>query len=61
MVGAVDSTRPESGAGSTGESRAVDLKTNVPHSARIYDYLLGGKDNFPADREAAAALSARLV
>jgi hypothetical protein len=57
MVGAVDSTRPESGAGSTGESRAVDLKTNVPHSARIYDYLLGGKDNFPADREAAAEIT----
>lgn len=24
-----------------------------PHSARIYDYFLGGKDNFTADREAA--------
>jgi hypothetical protein len=34
---------------------AVDLRTNVPHPARVYDYLLGGKDNFPADREAAAA------
>ena len=22
-----------------------DLRTDVPHSARIYDYLLGGKDN----------------
>jgi O-methyltransferase involved in polyketide biosynthesis len=32
----------------------VDLKTDIAHSARIYDYLLGGKDNFPADREAAA-------
>jgi hypothetical protein len=31
----------------------VDLRTDVPHSARIYDYLLGGKDNFAADREAA--------
>ncbi|WP_026239436.1 SAM-dependent methyltransferase [Parafrankia discariae] len=31
----------------------VDLKTDVPHSARVYDYFLGGKDNFPADREAA--------
>jgi hypothetical protein len=29
----------------------------VPHSARIYDYLLGGKDNFAADREAAAAIT----
>jgi hypothetical protein len=27
---------------------AVDLNTSVPHSARIYDHLLGGKDNFVA-------------
>lgn len=27
--------------------------TGVPHSARVYDYLLGGKDNFQADRAAA--------
>ena len=26
---------------------------NVAHVARVYDYLLGGKDNFAADREAA--------
>ncbi|MQA94642.1 MAG: SAM-dependent methyltransferase [Streptosporangiales bacterium] len=31
----------------------MDLKTEVPHAARIYDYLLGGKTNFPADRAAA--------
>ncbi|GII64670.1 hypothetical protein Skr01_47550 [Sphaerisporangium krabiense] len=31
----------------------VNLRTNVPHSARVYDYLLGGKDNFEADRTAA--------
>jgi hypothetical protein len=35
---------------------AIDLRTDVPHSARIYDYLLGGKDNFPADRDAAEAV-----
>jgi O-methyltransferase involved in polyketide biosynthesis len=29
------------------------LKTDVPHSARLWNYLLGGKDNFAADREAA--------
>ncbi|KDA40814.1 hypothetical protein BMG523Draft_04382 [Frankia sp. BMG5.23] len=32
----------------------VDLKSDVPHSARVYDYILGGKENFPADRAAAA-------
>ncbi|MEU4427696.1 SAM-dependent methyltransferase [Actinoplanes sp. NPDC024001] len=31
----------------------VDLHTDRPHPARVYDYLLGGKDNFAADREAA--------
>ncbi|MCM3920759.1 SAM-dependent methyltransferase [Frankia sp. AiPs1] len=35
------------------ERNPVDLKTDQPHSARMYDYFLGGKDNFPADREAA--------
>jgi hypothetical protein len=29
------------------------LNTNVAHPARVYDYWLGGKDNFAADREAA--------
>ena len=32
---------------------SVDLRTDVPHPARMYDYYLGGKDNFPADRAAA--------
>jgi len=36
----------------------VDLRTDIAHSARIYDFLLGGKDNFAADREAAAAILA---
>jgi hypothetical protein len=31
----------------------VPLDTNVPHIARVYDYWLGGKDNFAADRELA--------
>jgi hypothetical protein len=29
-----------------------DIDTSVPHIARIYDYWLGGKDNFAADRAA---------
>ncbi|WP_433379142.1 SAM-dependent methyltransferase [Actinoplanes sp. CA-142083] len=31
----------------------MNLHTDRPHPARVYDYLLGGKDNFAADREAA--------
>jgi hypothetical protein len=31
------------------------VNASVPHPARIYDYWLGGKDNFEADREAAEA------
>ncbi|GAA2424227.1 SAM-dependent methyltransferase [Streptomyces glaucus] len=32
----------------------IDLELDRPHSARMYDYFLGGVTNFPADREAAA-------
>jgi hypothetical protein len=35
------------------QSARTDINTNVPHPARIYDYWLGGKDNFAADRDAA--------
>ncbi len=31
------------------------IDTSVPHPARVYDYWLGGKDNFEADRQAAQA------
>ncbi|TDD98194.1 SAM-dependent methyltransferase [Actinomadura rubrisoli] len=34
----------------------MNLQTGIPHSARIYDYILGGKDNYPADRAAAASI-----
>jgi S-adenosyl methyltransferase len=30
-----------------------DFDVNTPHIGRIYDYWLGGKDNFEADRKAA--------
>jgi SAM-dependent methyltransferase len=33
------------------------IDTTTPNVARIYDYLLGGKDNFAADREAAKRLT----
>jgi len=36
---------------SVGNGNAI--RTDIPHPARVYDYWLGGKDNFAADREAA--------
>lgn len=36
------------------------FRPDIPSSARIYDYLLGGKDNFPADRTAAEQIIAQL-
>jgi len=35
------------------EQPKVDVDTGVAHIARVYNYWLGGKDNFAADREAA--------
>src|SRR5712691_3892102 len=31
---------------------ASEIDTSTPHPARMYDALLGGKDNYAADREA---------
>jgi hypothetical protein len=36
-----------------GEAPVPEIDTSKPHSARMYDYYLGGKDHFAADREAA--------
>jgi len=36
------------------------LDTGVAHSARVYDYLLGGKDNFAGDRELGEKLKKRV-
>jgi hypothetical protein len=35
-----------------------EMVTDRPHSARIYDYLIGGKDNYAVDRAAAENLIA---
>ncbi|KDA42198.1 SAM-dependent methyltransferase [Frankia sp. B2] len=37
---------------STGHSK---IDTTTPHSARIWNYWMGGKDNYPVDREAGDA------
>ncbi|MFJ6573713.1 SAM-dependent methyltransferase [Streptomyces sp. NPDC091292] len=34
------------------------MDTSKPHPARVYDYLLGGKDNYPVDQAAGEALVA---
>lgn len=44
---------PDAAGGSEPGIRSLD--TGVPHPARVYDYFLGGKDNFEADRVAAEA------
>jgi S-adenosyl methyltransferase len=36
------------------------FRPDVPSTARMYDYYLGGKDNYPADREAAERLIAAM-
>jgi len=36
--------------------RPAPLDTDTPHIARVYDFLLGGKDHFRADRAAAELL-----
>src|SRR6202161_2312431 len=42
----------ESGDGSRDLSDVRRLDTGTAHIARVYDYWLGGKDNFAADRAA---------
>jgi S-adenosyl methyltransferase len=37
----------------SGQERAAQIDVRQPHPARVYDYWLGGKDNFAADRETA--------
>ncbi|MDX6362242.1 MAG: hypothetical protein QOC85_1245, partial [Streptomyces sp.] len=43
---------------SEGGFRAEEIDTSRPHPARIYDYLLGGKDNYQVDQQAGDALAA---
>ena len=40
------------GAPVPADEERVDFDTSVAHIARVYDYWLGGKDNFEADRQA---------
>jgi S-adenosyl methyltransferase len=40
--------------GSAAEIPVPKIDTSKPHPARMYDYMLGGKNHFAADREATA-------
>jgi SAM-dependent methyltransferase len=42
--------------GADAKLAAAGIDTNVPQSARVYDFLLGGKNNYAADRAVGAAL-----
>ncbi|RCG19160.1 SAM-dependent methyltransferase [Sphaerisporangium album] len=47
------SAPPETGDSAQAPGPSVRrINTSVPHSARIWNYLLGGKDNYPVDRTA---------
>jgi hypothetical protein len=39
---------------------APEIDVSVPHSARFWNYLVGGKDNFESDRQAAEEVCAAL-
>jgi len=43
-------THSRGAAGAGPDRLPQEINTNVAHPARVYDYWLGGKDNFPADR-----------
>jgi hypothetical protein len=44
------------GGGTADKTGPLPFDTSVAHQARVYDYLLGGKDNYAADRAAAEAV-----
>ena len=48
-------TNQSLGGTESGQQDIPEIDTSVPHSARVYDYFLGGTDNFEADRIAAEA------
>src|SRR5947209_16237966 len=43
--------------GRSGDRPSTGFDTSVPNIARVYDFFLGGKDNYAADRELAAQIA----
>jgi hypothetical protein len=54
----VNGNRSDEGPPGPFGDEPMGLDTTIAHPARIYDYWLGGKDNFPADQEAAEQVMA---
>jgi S-adenosyl methyltransferase len=54
-----DDDPAERAGGHSGDWRKT-FRPDIPSPARIYDYLLGGKDNYPADRQAGDEILSRL-
>jgi S-adenosyl methyltransferase len=52
------SPQPQDPEASDAEPKVPAIDTSVAHSARRYDYWLGGKDNFAADRASGDAIAA---
>ena len=50
--GTAGTPEPQEGTPSAGHDAALSIDRSVAHVARVYDYWLGGKDNFAADRQA---------
>ncbi|WP_328420802.1 SAM-dependent methyltransferase [Streptomyces sp. NBC_00443] len=48
----------ESGTGSATQSAVSRIDTSRPHPARVYDWFLGGKDNYPVDEELGRRITA---
>jgi hypothetical protein len=54
-----DEPQSPRGPGGPGHWRTT-FRPDIPSPARIYDYLLGGKDNYPVDRQAGEEILARM-
>jgi len=43
-----------------GADQPLEIDTSIAHSARVYDYWLGGKDNYAVDRALGDAIAAQI-
>jgi S-adenosyl methyltransferase len=51
-----DDAAPPGGGSASGVAGSLPFDISVAHQAPMYDYLLGGKDHFDADRTASEAM-----